>query len=218
MKTHLIISSYKKDVYWCQKLLEKGLVDEVFIYEHSDTKRPDLPPLCHYENTKNKSCEASAYLKYICDHYNQLPDKIILVHDEEYSWHHTGSIVDIVERHTSCDAEYTNINHYRWGIDVHPFLPDGDYYKYYTEFLEPYYGPVESYGNFHNGHLGCAQFILKPAAILRNPLKFYQDLYNYSVSDNVKDGHNSGGFEYFMEYTWHLIFGLIEKCTATTSP
>jgi hypothetical protein len=29
------------------------------------------------------------------------------------------------------------------------------------------------------------------------------------MSDNVLEGHYSGGFGYFMEYTWNIIFGYI---------
>jgi len=216
MTAHIIVSSYKKNIYWTLRLLKEKLVDHVYIYEHSELKLDDMIPGYTYENIPNKSCEASAYLKYICDYYYNLPDKIILVHDEEYSWHHSGSIIDHIKGYNG--ETYVNINHYRWGNDVHPFHPGGDYYEFYKMFLEPYYGAVEEYGNFHEGHLGCAQFILRPAAITRNSLKFYQDLYNYSVSDKVKDGHVSGGFGYFMEYTWHLIFGCIEKCTPIISP
>ena len=211
MTTHIVISSYKKDIYWSLKLLKNKLVDRIYIYEHSDLKLSDLPEESYTcENIPNKSCEASAYLKYICDHYDNLPDKIILVHDEEYSWHHTGSIMNHIYSYNG--EPYLNINHYRWSGDTNPFSDkSGNYYKFYQTFLEPYFGPVEKYANFHDGYHGCAQFILKPEVIRKNPKKMYVDMYNYSVSDEVKDGHNSGGFEYFMEYTWHLIFGCVEN-------
>jgi hypothetical protein len=203
------VSSYQKDLYWTLKLLKNRLVDRIYIYEHSDLKISHLPEESYtYENIPNKSCEASAYLKYICDNYDKLPEKIILIHDEEYAWHHTGSILNLIQMYNG--EPYLNINHYRWSDDTIPFSDkNGDYYKWYQTFLEPYFGPVEKYGNFHGGHLGCAQFILKPEVITKNPKKMYIDLYNYSVSDNVQDGHNSGGFGYFMEYTWHLIFGKV---------
>ena len=42
----------------------------------------------------NKGNEASVYLKYIIDNYDNLPDFTFFIHDEEYAWHHTGSIID----------------------------------------------------------------------------------------------------------------------------
>ena len=39
----------------------------------------------------NKGNEASVYLKYIIDFYDNLPEFTFFIHDEEYSWHHSGS-------------------------------------------------------------------------------------------------------------------------------
>jgi hypothetical protein len=111
---------------------------------------------------------------------------------------------------------YINLNHYTWGevnMDndgyIHQFKINDNYYNIYDAVLKKYLGDIRDYGNFLTGYKGCAQFIINNFCITRNPLDLYIDLYDYCMSNNVLIGHYSGGFGYFMEYTWNIIFGYI---------
>ena len=46
------------------------------------------------EDCPNAAYEASSFLKYIIDNYNQLSDIVFFIHDEDWSWHHSGSLTD----------------------------------------------------------------------------------------------------------------------------
>ena len=95
---HLIVSNYNKNLCWLHDL--ESIVSKIFVYDHDIIIEKNefilKNELYYYEQIPNKGCEASAYLKYIIDNYHNLPDKIILIHDTEYSWHHTGSIITLI--------------------------------------------------------------------------------------------------------------------------
>ena len=215
---HLIISNYNKNLCWLKKI--EKTVDKIYVYDHDTIIENNNfilnNELYNYEQIINKGCESSAYLKYIIDNYDNLPNKIILMHDTEYSWHHTGSIIDLINNNINSNALYINLNNYVWGHvntneegHIDQFRVGDNYYNLYNILLKKYFGDIRDYGNFLSGYTGCSQFILNKYCILKNEKQLYIDLYNYCISDNVLDGYYSGGFGYFMEYTWNIIFGYI---------
>lgn len=215
---HLIISNYNKNLCWLKKI--EKTVNKIYVYDHDTIIENNNfilnNELYNYEQIINKGCETSAYLKYIIDNYENLPDKIILLHDTEYSWHHTGSIIDLINNNINSNALYINLNNYVWGYVntneegyIDQFRVGDNYYNLYNILLKKYFGDVRDYGNFLSGYTGCSQFILNKYCILKNEKQLYIDLYEYCISDNVLEGHYSGGFGYFMEYTWNIIFGYI---------
>lgn len=223
MKTVAVISAYNNSIEWSLKLLEEKIVDKIYVYSHKNIihENPFVlkNELYYYEEIPNKGCEASSYLKYIIDNYNNLPERIILIHDHEFSWHHEGSIIDLIKKNIIKDVDYININSFYWENIRLISTPEYDcvdewqrhriFYSLYKHFLEPYYGDLQLFLNFKEGHKGCAQFILRRNCITRNPCKLYVDLYNYCMNNFKIYGHIAYGFGYFMEYTWHIIFGHI---------
>jgi hypothetical protein len=63
--TAIIIARYKEDIEWINKI---NNFKNVHIYEK---EKPDKDP---YNIPKNKGSEASAYIKYIIDNYNNTID------------------------------------------------------------------------------------------------------------------------------------------------
>ena len=211
-----VVSCYKRDLNWTKKLME--FVDKIYVYDHAEIISENKFILnnvdYHYEEIVNKGCEASAYLKYMIDNYNDLPEKIILIHDEDHSWHHDGSIIDRIRDNIWKKDMYVNLNHFKWGDSrlssdgyIDQFRPNDRYYNFYQETLHPYFGDIRRYSDFLSGYKGCAQFIIKKICVSRNSIQLYIDLYNYINSERVTFGHESGGFGYLMEYTWNIIFG-----------
>ena len=183
----IVISNYNKSLVWTLRLLE--YVKKIYVYDH-DTIIPENEFILHndnyhYEQIQNKGCEASAYLKYMIDNYYELPNKIILVHDEEFSWHHTGSIIDLIKDNITRNDIYINLNNYVWGnvnTDecgyIDQFRLDDPYNKLYKKLLEPYFGDIRIYSNFITNYAGCAQFIINKSCITRNNIQLYKDLYS----------------------------------------
>jgi len=79
-----VVSRYKKNVDWVYKLKN---INNIYIYDKET-------PTNKYNIPVNKGHEASVYLKYIIDNYTNLSDFTFFTHDDEYCWHHSGSIID----------------------------------------------------------------------------------------------------------------------------
>ena len=89
MNINCVVSRYKKNTDWVYNLQR---INKFYIY---DKETPEN----EYNIPVNKGNEASVYLKYIVDNYDNLPDFTLFIHDDERSWHHTGSV-----RHRYNDA------------------------------------------------------------------------------------------------------------------
>jgi hypothetical protein len=84
---NVIVSVYNEDISWTERLRQLGY--NILIYTKGDPNSRTSVPV-------NKGNEASAFLKYIIDHYDQLPEHSIFLHGEENSTHHDGSLIEIL--------------------------------------------------------------------------------------------------------------------------
>lgn len=168
-------------------------------------KHPDVIIQDHikYFVPRNKGLEASGYLKYIIEHYNNLPLHVAFIHDHEFSWHHCGSIYTILMNNIGKNIWYTNLNSFVWtNMNIEWF----SFIKYwYNVYLLPELGPMEIYGDFMTGYQGCAQFIVHRNIIRTRSLDFYINLYDWIMTTKLHDYYSGR----FMEYTWHLIWGQV---------
>jgi hypothetical protein len=206
MSITVVISCYKKDINWSNILK----VDKIICYDHDDIL-PENKALLNnnvyvWNQIPNRGSEASAYLKYIIDNYDNLPDQLVLLHDEQYSWHHRGDIIELVNKNLKRSDPIINLNHYRWdGTNMSFYDKTTRFGRWYYDFLRPYLGDLPN--DFMNGENGCAQFVINDTSLItQHPLKMYQDLYyGICMNEDEWDGVRFNGFEYFMEYTWHVI-------------
>jgi len=189
----VVVSRYRRDTSFVYKL--KG-VHRFFIYDKETPGNPNNIPV-------NTGQEASVYLKYIIDRYENLPDFTFFIHDEEYAWHHSGSIVDKFDEALASGKKYFNINDKvilgniltnRWYNEI---------VSWYTKYIEPYI-PMNSLPNkdWTSGHLGSAQFLVHRSNIQKLPKKFYEDLYNWIMT--TPSGCAKSAM--FLEWTWHLFW------------
>lgn len=91
-----VVSRYKRNVDFVHKLRN---INRCCIY---DKETPENP----YNVPVNKGNEASVYLKFIVDHYECLSDYTFFIHDEEFAWHHSGSIIDQYDEAVSSGRLY----------------------------------------------------------------------------------------------------------------
>jgi hypothetical protein len=83
-------------------------------------------------------------------------------------------------------------------------------------YLEKYIGPHTLYGNWTQGRLDCAQFVIDKSIIQRNPKQMYIDLYNWVLQRDTTNpgilqthephGVGSSRVAWVLEWTWDLIF------------
>ena len=187
---NIVVSRYKKNTDFIYKLEKYGV--NILIYDKETPSNPYNVPI-------NRGNEASAYLKYIVDHYDNLPEYTFFLHDEEYSWHHDGSIEERFLEAVNSNELYYNINNFY--LKPTDLEQNYKFYRWYKKYIQPYIPLRTLPKNWMEGHKGCAQFLVHKSLIQHLPKKFYQDLYDWIL--NFKDGKLSG---YYLEWTWHLFW------------
>jgi hypothetical protein len=190
----IVISRWKKNVDFIYSIPNVN----VFVY---DKENPDNP----YNIPVNKGNEASVYLKYIIDHYDSLPEYTFFMHDEEFAWHHNGSILNLYEEAIRSGQSYFNVNELCKNkmkdlLDIHHNSGGKEYMKWYKEFIQPYY-PIENVELYHPFN-SAAQFLVHKKNIQSLPLHFYQKLYDWITTTPLTNALSG----LFMEWTWHLLW------------
>jgi hypothetical protein len=190
---NVVVSRYRRDTSFVYKL--KG-VHRFFIYDKETTENPNNIPV-------NKGQEASVYLKYVIDRYEKLPEFTFFIHDEEYAWHHSGSIVDKFDEAVASGKKYFNINDKAVMGSIFTNKWYNEIVEWYSKYIEPYI-PMNSLPNkdWTDGHLGSAQFLVHRSNIQKLPKKFYEDLYTWITTTDMENQMSAR----FLEWTWHLFW------------
>jgi hypothetical protein len=199
-KINIVVSRYKKNVDFVYRI-NNGNNTNVFIYDKETPENPLNIPV-------NKGNEASVYLKYIIDNYDNLTDFTFFIHDEEYAWHHTGSLVDKFDEAILSNKMYYNINDKcKW--DKTNLIGNQIYIKllqWYNDHIEKYI-PIDKVPNnsdFIYGHFGSAQFLVHKDLIRNLPKEFYKDIYDWIITTNLPNSISGR----FLEWTWHIFWNI----------
>ena len=192
---NFVVSRYNKNTDFVYKLKN---IDKYFIY---DKEKPENK----YNIPVNKGHEASVYLKYIIDNYETLADFTFFMHDDEYAWHHSGSIINLFDEAVNSNKLYYNVNDKcilgsiisnRWYNDI---------LIWYNEYIEKYI-PINTlpHKDWTQNHRGSAQFLVHKSLIKKLPLEFYENLYNWIITTNMPNEKSSR----FLEWTWHIFWDI----------
>ena len=157
---------------------------------------------------ENKECEddeARAYLKYIINHYDNLPYYTFFIHSEMYSPYHTGSILDKFNEAVLTKKLFYNINDKKklQSIVSNPL---------YDEILEWYDKYIEKYIPINNlpskdwtvNYKGSAQFLVHKLSIQNLPKQFYEELYEWIMTTDMPPKKSN----MFLELTWHIFWDI----------
>jgi hypothetical protein len=201
--TNIVVSRYNRNVDFVYRINNNKNIN-ILIYDKENPTNPYNVPV-------NRGQEASVYLKYIADYYDQLPDYTFFIHDEEYAWHHSGSIIDKYQEAIASNKKYYNINDKcQWNT---PNMIDSNLYRelleWYSEYIERYI-PIERVPNnkdFIYGYVGSAQFLVHKDIIRILPKEFYEKLYNWIITTDISSYKTSR----FLEWTWHIFWEIYPK-------
>jgi len=190
-----VVSRYKKNTDWVYKLKN---INKYYIY---DKETPEN----EYNIPVNKGNEASVYLKYIIDNYETLADFTFFIHDDEYAWHHSGSIINLFDEAVMSNKLYYNINE-------KCVLGSIIYNNWYNEILIWYNNYIEKYipintlpnKDWTQDHRGSAQFLVHKSLITKLPLEFYENLYNWIITTDMTNDKSGR----FLEWTWHIFWDI----------
>ncbi len=195
MIINCVVSRFNKNVDWVYRFKN---INKICIYDKEN-------PENEYNIPVNRGNEASVYLKYIVDNYYNLGDFTFFIHDDEYTWHHSGSIVDKYDEAVASNKLYYNINDncVLGSIIGNPFY--NDILNWYNIYVEKYI-PMNSLPNkdWTQNHRGSAQFLVHKSLITKLPLEFYENLYNWIITSDMSS-HTCG---LFFEWTWHVFWDI----------
>jgi hypothetical protein len=191
-----VVSRYKKNVDWIYKLKN---INKFYVYDKEN-------PENEYNIPVNKGNEASVYLKYIIDNYKILSDFTFFIHDDEFAWHHSGSIIDKFNEAIESNELYYNINEgCKNSINDVIFCCNRnnwliEFKKWYNEHIELYV-PFNTL-KLNDKHRNSAQFLIHKSLITNLPLEFYQKLYTWIITTDLDNAASSR----FLEWTWHIFW------------
>jgi hypothetical protein len=190
-----VTSRYNKNVDWVYKLPN---INKIYIY---DKETPEN----EYNIPVNKGNEASVYLKYIVDNYENLADFTFFTHDDEYTWHHFGSIIDKFNEAVASNKLYYNINDNCFLGSILSNSWYDDILNWYNTYIEKYI-PMNSLPNkdWTQDQRGSAQFLVHKSLIRKLPIEFYEDLYNWIITTDMTNDKSGR----FLEWTWHIFWDI----------
>ncbi len=198
-KTNIVVSRYNRNVDFVYRINE-GKDVNIMIYDKENPNNPYNVPV-------NKGNEASVYLKYIIDNYDNLTDFTFFIHDEEFAWHHSGSIIDKYIEALNSNKKYYNINdRCPWGTeDIKPdqYFLLMEWYKVFVEQYIPI-SKVPNNKNFLCGYQGSAQFLVHKDIIRNLPKEFYMKIYDWIITTDLPT-YLSGRL---LEWTWHVYWSI----------
>lgn len=197
---------------------------ETAIYEVNN------PSVGEYRVPKNKGREAMAYLTYIIDHYDNLPDTIIFVHSHKSAWHNnvlldldTPKTIKRLHDDRVARQGYMNL---RCHLD--PGCPNWIHLDRAEVDFDDYIKPEEKrfssklFQTLFPGHRPppvlsqacCAQFAVSAERVRDNPKSMYEHLRNWLIKAPLEDKWSGRIFEYVWQY---LFTRNAEYCPAMNS-
>jgi hypothetical protein len=149
----------------------------------------------------NKAQEAPAYLKYIIENYNSLPEYSIFVHGHLNSEHQEDNIINLINN-IKFDKPIINLNRKDWFQTI----SKGD------EFQDRKFSWIEeNWKELIGDYLvmpsslsfpSCAQFAVNKSCIQQYPIEFWQHLFDWCRNTELENFISSRIFEYI----WYYIF------------
>ncbi len=201
---HVVIARYDENVSWTTKLNMPYTIIQ---------KQPNL----------NVGTESWAFVHFIIENYENLPDRILFVHGHENSYHQDHPTWYIANN-LNWNLEYMNINTRRFDEQYISSIDDFEdierhYRKSYKLWIADNW--YDLYGSLPRPHtlffLGYNQFVLSKKNILRHPKDFYKRMLKWLETTDIDRKMYVGPSYNFdrakayvsgriCEYTWHYIF------------
>jgi hypothetical protein len=192
---NIILSHCNEDLSWIKNIKEP----EAKLYIYSKTN-PDYNYI-----RRNKGCEASGYLKYIIDHYNDLADKNLFLHAHSNSYHQEYPSCHIINNLNWNLASFFSINRREWYFEqgINDYSDQARDYIWIRDNWNDVFGTeLELPKSLH--HYPSAQFQVDKELILQHSKAFYEHLYEWVMKTQLVNYINGRIFE----HTWHYIFTL----------
>lgn len=138
----------------------------------------------------NVGCEVSAYLKFIIERYDTLPDHVAFLHGHETSYHQLGdrSMLDMIRTANTEKYNFIELNNCWRCCSLF------NHFKQFKEKLQS----LEIFLSSDKFITCCgAQFIVSRSCIQRHTKEYYENLFKNIITQDEA---------VMMEHIWHFIF------------
>ena len=187
----IVSSHYKENLRW----LRHSDIPVVVCSKVQDS------PLC--EVNTNKGNEVTAYLKFIIQNYDNLPNHVAFIHGHERAWHQHKNLFDVINCVKYREHGFVSLNNYF--IDDRKIESNVIMKKLHQIWDKEFRPYLKRDPPTYLCHDCCAQFIVSKERILKNSREAYQAWYDLVINDSTND--NSYEMGRIFEYIWHIIFG-----------
>jgi hypothetical protein len=202
MVLHIVTSHWKEDLDWLKKSKwQVVLVDKEGAYPSWIVPQHVIP---------NSGRETSAYLKYIIENYDNLPDHVAFIHGHEEAHHHKHDrpLLEVIEGANVAEFDFIPLNNFftkKPFVDDDMSLPTG--FLEIETFWDKFNVPARKPPYFADMIIPMgAQFIVSSRRIRRHPKSLYEFWYKIVIEERDKN------WPYCFEATWHIIFGEFWQC------
>lgn len=207
MTISVVVARYNEDIEWVQDIDPSH---QIIVYNKSleDIESPQVNVQI-INNVANVGREAYSYVRYIVEHYDELPDVVVFLQgnpDDHIAWLSMSSsefvnalINDALQQGVSAmtvfsctetNGSYT-IDEWYTPIKPSPIRPFGEWFKTYFGYELPC-DPLR--------WIPGAQFAVRKDHILQHPRSFYVRLLR------MIDHHVNPEEIYYLERSWYLMF------------
>ena len=182
---HVVIAHYNEDLTWTKALK----------YNYTVISKQGYPS----ETPPNKGNEASSYLQYIIENYDNLSEYTVFVHGHRNDWHHKMNIDEKIN-HLVPKHGYYNINdkHLFTKLSSSPRSIEG--IRDCARNIEEILGKKITLENIENR--ASAQFYVSRDVLRAIDKPTYELLYSWLMSTKVPSFWSGRVFEFL----WHFIF------------
>ncbi|KAF2487715.1 hypothetical protein BDY17DRAFT_289563 [Neohortaea acidophila] len=199
-KALIIASVQKEDTNWTSTL-----PDNVDVHRYINDN-----PQAEFTVPMNKGNEVMAYLTYLIDHYDRLPEVMVFVHAHEFTHHnpwllaeHTPTMVRRLSPHRVIREGYMNLHCGSWDEGTCPATirpTEGRPWREFQDIWESLF-PNDPVPEVLAQHC-CGQFAISRHRALQVPREEFIRLRQWMFDTKM----NLGITGQFWEYLWHFIF------------
>ena len=217
----IIIHHFNEDLDWISYL------DNTYEYIVYSRNLPNSDKVVNIKH--DKGVESCAYLQFIIDNYDNLPENMVFIHAHRHSWHQ-DDYVDVLIKKLDWTKSYYNINN----SDIIPLIKNDQeiaehhfyhrtwsqchYRKSYKLWVEDVWhdlfdGKIEMPERIE-GKCG-AQFLVKKEIVKKYSKEFYQRLLNWllttDIDEKLKVTKHSQNLSSqvsgrILEYVWNILY------------
>jgi len=205
-KAIIAVSTKENDVSWMKEYVPDWQAN---IYVMDD-------PTANLTVEQNKGNEGAAYLTYLIDNYNNLPDIMVFIHALRYQWHNDDPMYDHVPVLRNLQLPHVREHGYvnlrcTWDIgcprSIEPTADDAPDFAPYWPFTNLHKAWTLTFKDFFPGEplperVGapcCAQFAMSKEKVRERTVEDYKRYRNWLWTT----GYESMVSGRIMEYMWH---------------